>query len=246
VGDGRDPELVETAESNTGDATDAVQETPQDTTAKAKETVQSAEQAAEEATGEAENKTQVAADNAESKAEEAVADAKAAGSEAADEAQKTTEKVSDKVEESAPKKSRWSAYIPSLQRNKSQAKKKDGPAGTAEDETMIKSWSSYLSVGGGQKDGSSSNTNSQKKGWSAYIPSGQAFSSYIPSKDALSAFAGSHYRDPAKSYAEQLYDFSKTPVGAASLSGQFGKSDPFHSLFSANRDRISCNWLQLC
>lgn len=29
---------------------------------------------------------------------------------------------------------------------------------------------------------------------------------------------GKHHRDPNKSYAEQLYDFSKTPVGAAGLS----------------------------
>lgn len=59
------------------------------------------------------------------------------------------------------------------------------------------------------------------KGWSAYLPSGFGFTSYLPStKGALSAFASSHHRDPNKSYAEQLYEFSKTPVGAASLSGK--------------------------
>ena len=33
-----------------------------------------------------------------------------------------------------------------------------------------------------------------------------------------------HARDPNKSYAEQLSDFSKTPVGAVSLSGTYLKS----------------------
>lgn len=32
--------------------------------------------------------------------------------------------------------------------------------------------------------------------------------------------AEQHARDPNKTYAEQLADFSRTPVGAASLSGQ--------------------------
>jgi hypothetical protein len=37
----------------------------------------------------------------------------------------------------------------------------------------------------------------------------------------VSAFKSSHYRDPNKSYAEQLYDFSKTPVGAGTIAGKF-------------------------
>ena len=36
----------------------------------------------------------------------------------------------------------------------------------------------------------------------------------------MSAFQSSHYRDPNKSYAEQLYDFSKTPVGAGTIAGK--------------------------
>jgi hypothetical protein len=61
--------------------------------------------------------------------------------------------------------------------------------------------------------------------WASYMPTGKSFSSYVPnvqlpdSKGVVSAFKASHYRDPNKSYAEQLYDFSRTPVGAASLAG---------------------------
>jgi hypothetical protein len=36
----------------------------------------------------------------------------------------------------------------------------------------------------------------------------------------VSAFKSSHNRDPNKSYAEQLYDFSKTPVGAGTIAGR--------------------------
>jgi hypothetical protein len=37
---------------------------------------------------------------------------------------------------------------------------------------------------------------------------------------SLTEFDEQHARDPNKTYAEQLADFSRTPVGAASLSGQ--------------------------
>jgi len=64
------------------------------------------------------------------------------------------------------------------------------------------------------------------KKWSSYLPTGKGFSSYVPnvqipdSKSAISAFQSSHYRDPNKSYAEHLYDFSKTPVGAGTIAGK--------------------------
>jgi hypothetical protein len=38
---------------------------------------------------------------------------------------------------------------------------------------------------------------------------------------SLTEFDEQHARDPNKTYAEQLADFSRTPVGAASLSGQY-------------------------
>lgn len=149
--------------------------------------------------------------------------------EATEEPKETTEEAPDAPQNPgdqaaggpATKKSRWSAYIPSLQRTKSQAKKKEKAAESADEKTAAKSWSSYL-IGTGSKEGASANTNSQKKGWASYIPSGVGYSSYMPSKDALSGFASSHYRDPTKSYAEQLFDFSKTPVGAGAVSGELG------------------------
>jgi hypothetical protein len=229
MGNGKDPKIEEKPEeTKTEDLSDVKAET--------REIAQEGKEAASETAAQGKEKAEGAADDARTGAEEVVGDAKEKAGEATEQAQDTAGKAEDKTKEAAgqveeqareatPKKSRWSAYIPTLQRNKGQAQQKEKPAAEAEkgaDENLSKSWSSYLGVGGGgQKDGSSTNTNSQKKGWSAYIPSGQGFSSYMPTKDALSAFAGSHYRDPTKSYAEQLLDFSKTPVGAAGLSGEY-------------------------
>ncbi|KAK7523765.1 hypothetical protein IWZ03DRAFT_302299 [Phyllosticta citriasiana] len=104
-----------------------------------------------------------------------------------------------------------------------------------------KSWGSYLpSIRCGNIKGlhtsptAKKKANAKGKGWLSYIPSGKSFSSYLPSsgKEALSAFAASHHRDPTKSYAEQLYEFSKTPVGAFSLSAAAG-SGTAGSLYAA-------------
>lgn len=76
------------------------------------------------------------------------------------------------------------------------------------------------------------------KKWSSYLPTGKSFSSYVPnvqlpdSSGVVSAFKASHYRDPNKSYAEQLYDFSKTPVGAGSIAVATG-SGTASSIYAA-------------
>ncbi|CAI6337791.1 unnamed protein product [Periconia digitata] len=76
------------------------------------------------------------------------------------------------------------------------------------------------------------------KKWSSYLPTGKGFSSYVPnvqlpdSQHVISAFQASHGRDPNKSYAEQLYDFSKTPVGAGSIAAATG-SGTASSLYAA-------------
>jgi hypothetical protein len=140
-----------------------------------------------------------------------------------DVADETSEKVTEKVEDSSPKKG-WSAYIPSV-RGRSKAPTGSGEAQDGENketektDEMAKSWSSYLPSVRSKGAPADETKNSQSKGWSSYIPSGVGYSSYMPSQSTLSAFASSHTRDPTKSYAEQLYDFSKTPVGAAGLSG---------------------------
>ncbi|KAF2691560.1 hypothetical protein K458DRAFT_437992 [Lentithecium fluviatile CBS 122367] len=76
------------------------------------------------------------------------------------------------------------------------------------------------------------------KAWSSYLPTGKGFSSYVPnvqlpdSQGVVSAFKSSHYRDPNKSYAEQLYDFSKTPVGAGGIAAATG-SGTASSIYAA-------------
>lgn len=107
-----------------------------------------------------------------------------------------------------PIKRTWGSYLPSIPyRNKGAPKKDAGEKKpSAQDE----------------KTQNEANT----KKWSSYLPTGKGFSSYVPnvqipdSKTAISAFQSSHYRDPNKSYAEQLYDFSKTPVGAGTIAGK--------------------------
>lgn len=125
------------------------------------------------------------------------------------------------------------------------------PTEVAEEEkAAARTWASYLpsipyrskTPAAAKKDAEAEKTANEatSKKWSAYIPTGKGFSSYVPnvpnvqmpSKETLSAFAGSHYRDPNKSYAEQLYDFSKTPVGAGSIAGTFSIHIPFTLLFS--------------
>lgn len=109
-----------------------------------------------------------------------------------------------------------------------------------------RTWASYLPslpYRGKGKANESQETNQEKepteeekqalneentKKWSSYLPTGKGFSNYVPnvqlpdSKGVVSAFKSSHNRDPNKSYAEQLYDFSKTPVGAGTIAAATG------------------------
>ncbi|KAL1796881.1 hypothetical protein ACET3X_005421 [Alternaria dauci] len=63
----------------------------------------------------------------------------------------------------------------------------------------------------------SSSKQPNKRTW-AYVPNVE-----VPDKNSVvSAFKASHHRDPNKSYAEQLYDFSKTPVGAGTIAAATG------------------------
>jgi hypothetical protein len=111
----------------------------------------------------------------------------------------------------------WGSYLPSIPyRNKGKAAE-----GKPDEKADAKSEK--------EKNDASS------KAWSSYLPTGKGFSSYVPnvqipdSQGVVSAFKSSHYRDPNKSYAEQLYDFSKTPVGAGGIAGMYPlihNSDP--------------------
>ena len=107
-----------------------------------------------------------------------------------------------------PAKRTWGSYLPSIPyRNKGASKKSEQKLEPSAEE---------------EKKQTEENT----KKWSSYLPTGKGFSSYVPnvqipdSKTAVSAFKSSHERDPNKSYAEQLYDFSKTPVGAGTIAGK--------------------------
>ncbi|TKA68773.1 hypothetical protein B0A49_07336 [Cryomyces minteri] len=111
----------------------------------------------------------------------------------------------------------WTSYLPSL---RSKGDKGDKGDKSDKGETAgNKAADGKAAESKAAEDKKSSDEAAASKGWSAYMPSGIGFTSYLPSKGALSAFAASHYRDPNKSYVEQLQDFSKTPVGAAGLSG---------------------------
>ncbi|KAH5776274.1 hypothetical protein HBI88_017170 [Parastagonospora nodorum] len=122
--------------------------------------------------------------------------------------EKTTETTASSSKQ--PTKRTWGSYLPSIPyRNKGAPKKEEGEKKpSAQDE----------------KTQNEANT----KKWSSYLPTGKGFSSYVPnvqipdSKSAISAFQSSHNRDPNKSYAEQLYDFSKTPVGAGTIAAATG------------------------
>ncbi|KAF1913911.1 hypothetical protein BDU57DRAFT_327228 [Ampelomyces quisqualis] len=122
--------------------------------------------------------------------------------------EKTTESTASSSKQ--PAKRTWGSYLPSIPYRNRGVPKKGGEEKkpSAQDEKMqneanTKKWSSYLTTG---------------KGFSSYVPNVQ-----MPdSKTAVSAFKSSHYRDPNKSYAEQLYDFSKTPVGAGTIAAATG------------------------
>ncbi|KAF2823358.1 hypothetical protein CC86DRAFT_372334 [Ophiobolus disseminans] len=122
-----------------------------------------------------------------------------------------------------PAKRTWGSYLPSIPyRNKAASKKPEAEQKPSAEE---------------EKKQSEENT----KKWSSYIPTGKGFSSYVPnvqlpdSKAAVSAFKSSHYRDPNKSYAEQLYDFSKTPVGAGTIAAASGSgyASSVYAVYSA-------------
>lgn len=109
-----------------------------------------------------------------------------------------------------PAKRTWGSYLPSIPyRSKGQNQNQDkSDAGAKQDEKAEKAQNEATS-----------------KKWSSYLPTGKGFSSYIPNlqmpdtQGVVSAFKSSNSWDPNKSYAEQLYDFSKTPVGAGTLAG---------------------------
>jgi hypothetical protein len=120
--------------------------------------------------------------------------------------EKSTESTASSSKQNT--KRTWGSYLPSIPyRNKGAPKKAEEDKKPSAEE---------------EKTQNEANT----KKWSSYLPTGKGFSSYVPnvqlpdSKAAVSAFKSSHYRDPNKSYAEQLYDFSKTPVGAGTIAGK--------------------------
>jgi hypothetical protein len=121
----------------------------------------------------------------------------------------TEEKTDEKKDSSSkPNKRTWASYLPSIPyRNKGGVNKQEAEQKPDPEQ---------------EKKQNEENT----KKWSSYLPTGKSFSSYVPSvevpdsKSVVSAFKSSHNRDPNKSYAEQLYDFSKTPVGAGTIAGE--------------------------
>jgi hypothetical protein len=149
----------------------------------------------------------------------------------------------------------WASYIPSVRGLGKQAEKPgaDQEQSEATDTTpksASKGWGSYLpSVRGLRKSTKEkeSKEDKEERTWGSYIPSGQGYSNYLPNRSAISSFASLHQRDSSKSVAEQLYDFSKTPVGAAGLSG---KVLLFPKLIVTNtfssRDRIGICKLNIC
>ncbi|KAF2177006.1 hypothetical protein K469DRAFT_677893 [Zopfia rhizophila CBS 207.26] len=131
------------------------------------------------------------------------------------------EKSTQNTDEKKAGKKTWSSYLPSIP-----YRSKGAPTSTAsKPDPEAEKWEK------------AKNEATSKK-WSSYLPTGKGFSSYVPnvqmpdSKGVISAFKASHYRDPNKSYAEQLYDFSKTPVGVGSLAAATG-SGTASSLYAA-------------
>ncbi|KAF2199707.1 hypothetical protein GQ43DRAFT_442232 [Delitschia confertaspora ATCC 74209] len=139
--------------------------------------------------------------------------------------EESKESSTEKPNEKAEKKG-WSSYVPSMPsiprpsipyRSKGQASDKPNP---------------------GTEKGATGKKETSSKKWTESLPTGKGFSTYLPnvqipdSKEVISAFKASHYRDPNKSYAEQLYDFSKTPVGAGSIAAATG-SGTASSIYAA-------------
>ncbi|KAF1934082.1 uncharacterized protein M421DRAFT_97079 [Didymella exigua CBS 183.55] len=127
-----------------------------------------------------------------------------------------------------PSKRTWASYLPSIPyRSKGKGDKAEKAEAGAEQEPSPEE----------QKAQDEANT----KKWSSYMPTGKGFSSYMPNVEVpsregvVSAFKSSHYRDPNKSYAEQLYDFSKTPVGAGTIAAATGSgyASSVYAVYSA-------------
>ncbi|CAD0014046.1 unnamed protein product [Aureobasidium pullulans] len=117
-------------------------------------------------------------------------------------------------QQSTPTKSSWSSYLPSLRG------RKQITDGNAKDDSKASEQKEDPADSTEVLDKSQEKENSRR--WGSYLLKGQGVTSYLPSKGAISAFAAQHARDPNKTYAEQLADFSRTPVGAASLSAITG------------------------
>ncbi|GME64969.1 hypothetical protein GTA08_BOTSDO04215 [Neofusicoccum parvum] len=171
---------------------------------------------------------------------------KAKGKEEAKEDKKAQEKTEDKEEDKVQEADSGEKTPTEAEDEGSKVAGTETPSDKTEDDyadaksvQSSKSWGSYLpnirsraKAAYGMTSKPSTDTKNSKS-WLSYLPSGTSFTSYLPSKEeALSAFAASHHRDPNKSYAEQLYEFSKTPVGAASLSAATG-SGTAGSLYAA-------------
>ncbi|KAG9947311.1 hypothetical protein KCU85_g5848, partial [Aureobasidium melanogenum] len=109
-------------------------------------------------------------------------------------------------QQSTPTKGGWTSYLPSLRG------RKQVTDGNAKDDKKDE---------GATEETDKKQDKENSRRWASYLPNGQGVTSYLP-KGAISAFAAQHARDPSKSYAEQLADFSRTPVGAASLSALTG------------------------
>lgn len=125
----------------------------------------------------------------------------------------TAKGMSEEQEQQQQASGGWTSYLPSLPYGGGSATKKAEPEGDEQD--------------GEQEEETEPATDKAKqkansRTWGSYLSTGTGFTSYLPSKGAISAFANSHQRDPSKSYAEQLADFQKTPVGAAGFSAITG------------------------
>jgi len=205
-----------------------------------KEELKNGDEVKEDAQGtEKDGNTEEARKEVNEEVEQPKEDAEKAAEEPKDEAQSSEEKpqedASDKVEKSTEDTSKDSddppEQAPDEPENQTTAAAKKGGKRT---------WASYLpsipyrnknQAAGGKSDAKvdakaeKEKNEATSKAWSSYLPTGKGFSSYVPnvqlpdSKGVVSAFQSSHYRDPNKSYAEQLYDFSKTPVGAGGIAG---------------------------
>ncbi|KAH9868409.1 hypothetical protein J1614_007481 [Plenodomus biglobosus] len=182
-----------------------------------------------------------------------------AGDEAAaslEEGEKKSKESEEKMEDGKSKEAKTVAKdVEDLPEHAPDAQENEKPAENTEASSKQgskRTWASYLPSIPYRNKGATSTPDTEKpnaeeqeaqneantKKWSSYIPTGKSFSSYVPnmqipdSKEAVSSFKASHYRDPNKSYAEQLYDFSKTPVGAGTIAGS-GYASSVYAAYSA-------------